>query len=194
MTMVEKEDFPIKTDEEAKAQSKADLILHPVRFRILMTVSARRLTPQQIGAELSDVSQASLYRHINSLTEAGILQVVEETTSRGTVEKLLTLPVQVADLSADDMAAVSLEDQMRYFTNFCALLMGKGRAYFERKAKSGKSGGNYSFEALYLTDAEFEHLTAVLKGLEALASSNRPAPDRRRRILFTAVIPDDIEP
>src|SRR5947209_6285752 len=117
--MVEKEDVTIKTEgEESAAQSKADLVLHPVRFRILMTVSARRLTPQQIGAELSDVPQASLYRHINSLTEAGILQMVEETTSRGTVEKLLMLPVQAADLSVDDMAAVSLEDQMRYFTNF----------------------------------------------------------------------------
>src|ERR1051326_4984448 len=170
--MIEKEEITIKTDgDENAAQSKADLVLHPVRFRILMSLSARRLTPQQIGAELSDVPQASLYRHLNSLTEAGILQVVEETTSRGTVEKLLMLPVQAADLSADDMAAVSLDDQMRYFTNFCALLMGKGRAYFERKARGVKSGGNYSFEALYLTDAEFENLTAVLKGVEGLGSS-----------------------
>src|SRR4029079_8952107 len=101
-----------------------------------------------------------------------ILQIVEEATSRGTVEKLVTLPVQAADLSADDMAAVSAEDQMRYFNNFCALLMGKGRAYFDRKARGGRAGGNYSFEALYLTDAEFHHLTAVLTGLEATGFSN----------------------
>lgn len=193
--MAQKEEFSIKSEgEESLALSKADLVLHPVRFRILMTLSARHMTPQQIGAELSDVSQASLYRHLSILTEAGILQTVEETTGRGTVEKFLTLPVQAADLTADDMAIVSPEDQMRYFTNFCALLMGKGRAYFERKARGGKAGGNYSLEALYLTDEEFDHLTAVLKGLEALASSNQPAPGRRRRVLFTAVIPDDIEP
>ena len=193
--MLDKEEAPGRNEgDESAGESKADLVLHPVRFRILMAVSARRLTPQQIGAELPDVSQPSLYRHIALLTRAGILQTVEETTNRGTIEKLLTLPVQAADLSADDMAVVSPEDQMRYFTNFCALLMGKGRAYFEHKAKGGRAGGNYSFEALYLTDAEFDHLTAVLKGLEALTASNPPSAERRRRILFTAVIPDDIEP
>ena len=151
------------------------MVLHPVRFQILTLVSGRMMSAQSISAALPDVPQASMYRHINKLVEAGVLECVEGGGSRASGERLYTIPTpEAATLSVEETASVSLEDNIQYFTNFCALLMSKGRGFIERKARDGTSGGAYSFEALYLSDSEYEHLLAGLQGLEGLALSNRP--------------------
>jgi DNA-binding transcriptional ArsR family regulator len=175
--------------------TRADVVLHPIRFQILTLVSGRRMSAQKISAALPEVPLASIYRHINKLVEAGVLESIDGTGSRASVERVYSIPTpEAATLSVEDTASVSLEDNLQYFTNFCTLLMSKGRGFIERKAQDGVSGGAYSFEALYLTDSEYEHLMSGLQALEGLALSNRPAPGRRRRLLFTALIPDEEDP
>src|SRR5687767_2199950 len=52
--------------------SRADLLAHPVRLRIIMALAGEQLTPQQIAAVLADVPPATLYRQINRLAEGGV--------------------------------------------------------------------------------------------------------------------------
>jgi hypothetical protein len=48
-----------------KKESKAELMLQPVRFRILQCLlSGRQRTAQEIGLELVDVPPATLYRFV----------------------------------------------------------------------------------------------------------------------------------
>ena len=180
----------VKQPKEENVAAKADIVLHPIRFRILMIASGRRVSAQQIISALPDVPQASAYRHIARLVEAGILQAVEEMTPRGSVEKTYTLPEQAADLSREDMAPVSYEDHMRYFTAFVTLMMSQFRACLDRKDRGGKDGGNYWSEAVCLTDAEYEHFVTALRAIQGLAAAYKPSPERRRRLLFTAIMPD----
>ncbi len=59
--------------------SKAEVILHPTRLRLIQAFGAgRRLTAQQLAALVPDIPHASLYRHLHLLTHAGILAVVAE--------------------------------------------------------------------------------------------------------------------
>jgi DNA-binding transcriptional ArsR family regulator len=180
----------VKEARGESATAKADIVLHPIRFRILMIASGRRVSAQQIIAALPDVPQASAYRHIARLVEAGILQALEEVTTRGTVEKTYSLPDQAADLSREEMAPVSHDDHMRYFTAFVTLMMSQFRAYLDRKEQGGKDKGHYWSEAFYLTDVEYEHFFQALKSIEGLVTAHKPGPDRRRRLLFSAIIPD----
>jgi DNA-binding transcriptional ArsR family regulator len=180
----------VKEVKEEKTPAKADIVLHPIRFRILMIASGRKVTTQQILSALHDVPKATAYRHIARLVDAGILQAVEEVTARGGVEKTFTLPDQAADLSREEMAPVSSEDHMRYFTAFATLMLSQFRAYLDRKDRGGRDGGWYWSEAVCLTDAEYEHFVTALKAIEGLAVSHPPSPERRRRLLFTAIIPD----
>jgi DNA-binding transcriptional ArsR family regulator len=174
--------------------NRADAVLHPVRFRIITLVTGRRMSTQKISAALPDVPQASVYRHISRLVEAGVLTCKEEPGSRGQLERLFTVPSpEAATLTVEDTAAVSLESNLQYFTSYCTLLMSKGRDFLIRKARDGVSGASYAVEALYLSDAEFDHLLAGLQALESLAQSYKPAPGRRRRLLFTALIPEEDE-
>ena len=50
----------------------SELVLHPLRMGIIMAIAGRQMTTQQLAAVLGDVPQATLYRHINRLSEGGV--------------------------------------------------------------------------------------------------------------------------
>jgi hypothetical protein len=96
--------------------SNVELILHPVRMRVLVALSGRRLTPRQIGQVLPDIAPATLYRHINALVHGGILTVVEERQTRSATEKVYAIVEQAARLTGDDVRMAGKDDHLRYFT------------------------------------------------------------------------------
>src|ERR1700689_4133268 len=78
--------------------ASADLLLHPVRLRIVKAfLGDRALTTAQLAAELDDVPAGSLYRHIALLTKAGVLQVVAERRVRGAVERTYAMRLLARD-------------------------------------------------------------------------------------------------
>src|SRR5437868_1029394 len=99
-------------------ETRADVIFHPVRIRILQALfGGRTLTAQQLVEALDGPSIATLYRHLNRLVQAGILAVVEERPIRGTQEKVYALAHdQAATFTADEVRQISREDRMRHFT------------------------------------------------------------------------------
>jgi DNA-binding transcriptional ArsR family regulator len=89
----------------------ADLILHPVRLRIVRAfLGGRSLTTSALAAELADVPAASLYRHVARLVDAGVLEVVAERRVRGTIERTFVLHVAAANIGASDLAVMWLTD------------------------------------------------------------------------------------
>ena len=104
-------------------QSTVNLVLHPIRMRILMALAGREMTAGQLGLILTDVPQATLYRHIKRLVDNGVLIVVHETPIRGTVEKVYTLDAGHANLNPDELAQLDADDHMRIFVGFVASLM-----------------------------------------------------------------------
>jgi hypothetical protein len=69
------------------AQTKSDLLLHPVRMRLVTELAGRQMTPGQLAAALPDVPQATLYRQINRLLEGGVFEVVAEQVVNGATER-----------------------------------------------------------------------------------------------------------
>ncbi len=150
-----------------------------------------RLTAPQINEALPDVARSSLYRHLSMLVSAEAVRVIEVPNARGGIERLYTLPEKEVVLEGEDLARARPEDLVRYFTNFVGSLMGHGRTFFGQADPNSRKGGQYSADALYLTDDEYEHLDDVLEGLTALLKSNQPAPGRRRRMFYTAILPSE---
>lgn len=170
--------------------SKPDLILHPIRLRIILALArGRPLTAQELGAALLDVPQATLYRHLNRLHKAGVLSVVEERPVRGAVERVYALREESVDLSPD-LANASREDHMRYFTTFVASLLGEFARYLQRDTIDLLADGvGYRQVALNLSDEELVQMAAALNAVLLPLLSNPPAPGRRRRILTTILMP-----
>lgn len=175
---------------DLRQESTADLVLHPVRMRLIQLLSGNRLTPQEMVERLGDVPPATLYRHLAKLTAGGVVAVAEERPVRGAVEKVYTLPSAEVDVTRDLMGA-SREEQMRWFTTFVATLLGNyGRYLAQPSYDLAKDGVGYRQWAFFLSDAEYQ---AFLEGLRALiqkAMANHPAPDRHRRLITTMFMPD----
>lgn len=173
------------------SESKAELILHPIRLRIIQTlIGGVERTAQQIGELLPDVAQATLYRHINKLAAAGLLVVVAERQARGAIEKVYALSEQAANLSPEEIARLSADDHMRYFTTFVATLLQDFARYLQTDRIDLRADGvGYRQVALYLDDQEFLELAAAVNAAILPALANQPAPGRHRRLFSTIVMP-----
>ena len=96
----------------------SEVITHPVRLRIIQQVGGRRLTTAQLREALPEVTQATLYRHVGALLEAGFLAVVDERRVRGAVERTLALGDQMAHVDRDGLRAMDAAQLRAAFLAF----------------------------------------------------------------------------
>jgi len=72
--------------------SITDIILNPVRMRIIQTLAARQnMTATEICEKINDVPRTTLYRHIKILLDNNILTVISEQKIRGSLERTLAI-------------------------------------------------------------------------------------------------------
>jgi DNA-binding MarR family transcriptional regulator len=76
------ETFVITTLEQAR------LLADEFKLRVLLAFAEQPATVKQVADELGE-KQTRLYRHVDALLEAGLLNVIEEKQKRGTVERTL---------------------------------------------------------------------------------------------------------
>jgi predicted ArsR family transcriptional regulator len=174
-------------------ESKADLILHPIRMQVIQALmTAGRLTPQQIAERLQTVPQATLYRHLNKLAAAGLITVAAERPNRGTVEKVYALAEAANPALLDGEKATPAEHQ-RYFLSFIAKLLGDFGQYIgQEQARPMQDGLTYRQAHLQLSDQEYAAFVTKLAAVITEVLPNEPAPGRRLRILSTLIIPEPI--
>ena len=176
------------------ATSRANLIVHPVRVRLLATLARRQLTARQLSELLPDVPQATLYHHLGMLTRAGLLRVVSERQVRGAVEKLYTIAEDNVSLSPADLANASRDDHLHYFTVFVANLLGDFAHYLQQDAPIDllADGAGYRETPFYLSDDEFAQAVTAFNQALLPFYSKQPGPHRRRRLFAMITIPDDV--
>ena len=165
--------------------SKIELILHPIRMRILMALARQPLTPGQIATDLTDVPLTSLYRHLNALTQAGMLMIVEERPVRGTVEKVYQLVEGAGRLSPEELNALTNEDHLRYFMVFISSILQDFSQVLEKHQDTTLSPQDvfYSKVSLLLTEAERETLSEQVRAL-LLPYLGRTDDEHRKRYIF----------
>lgn len=171
--------------------TKADLILHPLRMRIIMAIAGKQMTAQKLAAALPDIAQATLYRHINKLAKGGVLAVVEERPVRGTLEKIYSLSEGGSFLNPEDIAGFSKDDHMRLFTSFIAVLLGEFSQYLNSKDDTDfvADGVGYTKLMFYLSDEELLTIGQKMREVLGPLLENPPAPERKRRVFTTIVLP-----
>src|ERR1700729_345968 len=135
--------------------ASADLLLHPVRLRIIKAfLGDRALTTAQLAAELDDVPAGSLYRHVALLTRAGLLHVVAEHRIRGAVERTYALGLAAARVQPGEAATMTPDEHSRAFMAYVAGLLADFDRYLAAGTPDlGRDGAGYTVAGLYLTDA-----------------------------------------
>jgi hypothetical protein len=172
-------------------KAKENLILHPVRLRIILASAGRQVTVRQLANELPDIPQASLYRNINILASAGILNVVQERRVHNTLEKTYALPEQGLLLTMEDLINAQPEDYIRLFTQYLGLLLGYYVRYIQKgNVDFARDSLVFQMSPVYLSQAEIQKLGQALNDTFLPFVKNEPSLERQRFILGLMSLPD----
>jgi hypothetical protein len=166
-------------------------LLHPVRLRIVQAfLGDRALTTAQLAAELGDIPAGSLYRHVAMLTKAGVLHVVAERRVRAVVERTYMLRTLAAQIQPDEVAAMTPEQHLQAFVAYVAGMLTDAERYLTTGTPDpARDGASYRMAALWLSDAELADLVRDLRTVFQPRLANTPGNGRRRRMLYTVLLP-----
>jgi len=149
------------------------------------------MTAQQLQERIGDVPQATLYRHLRKMVEAGVLLIVDEIPNRGTLEKVYMLPAKAASVTAEDLEQATPDDHLTYFMNYLANLIGEYGRYIQRSGVDlVKDGVSYRQYSVYLSEEENLELLYKLRDILIEAMNNEPDGNRRRRLLSIIDFPE----
>lgn len=121
-----------------------------------------------------------------------MLEVVAETPVNGALERTYQVVRGEDRLTASDLARLSLEEHLRYFSVFAATLIDDFAEYVRRADPSqlADDGMSYNRAVIYLSDAERAALHSALINLISQYISLPPSPERKRFTLASVIIPE----
>jgi DNA-binding transcriptional ArsR family regulator len=165
-------------------------LAHPERMRAFSALHRRPMTRLELQAELSDVASTTLFRHLNRLVDAGLVQVVGERRGGSNRERIYeSLPF---DLTSEEAGRLTGDDYVALVTALAGDLV----AAVQRAARSvaGLAGrSTFGVQTFYATDVE--HRRIVKRFDEFLAELDRdfgPAGKRTPRTLSYGMCPREV--
>lgn len=166
-------------------------ITNPVKCRLLLEIHSRgKATAKQLADMYHDIPQATLYRHLKKMWSDGILQVVEETQVRGTIERTYALAFDISDNMETMLEKNSGELYMQYFMQYIFGFAKQFQEYCQSPdihIKEDMTG--FSLSPLYLSDEELTSLIAGISQIINTVKDNKPGPDRKLRTIGVIVSP-----
>ncbi|MFE1765341.1 helix-turn-helix domain-containing protein [Streptomyces angustmyceticus] len=173
-----------------------DLLLHPVRLRIVHAMSGgRTLTTSQLCALLPDASKATVYRHVSLLADGGLLEIEDEQRVRGAVERRYRLRPERAVIDADTAASVSLEDHRRVFAVAMATLLAEFNTYLDRPGTDPAADlVGYRQHAMWLSRDELTAMVDEMRDVLVRRIANKPSPERNRYLISPILFPAEEPP
>lgn len=160
---------------------KVELIIHPVRLRILQALSTGPQTTREIAAQLPSVPQSTLYRHLKLLLEGELIGVCETRLVQGIQEKVYELR-QPPHLDAEELKGRSAVEHMDYFTTFVLTLL---QSFDDFVSGSGSLDAaeipfGYSTVDFWASDEELVQLQKQINETLAPLLRNPTSTNRRR--------------
>ncbi len=167
----------------------ADLVLHPVRMKIIQQLGGRNMTTTQLRAALPEVKQATLYRHVAAMLDADLLAVVDERQVRGGVERTLALGRRMAHVGPDELEAMDAAQLRSGFAMFLGGLSNDFDDALEDGRTDTRSFLGFGRAPLHLDTQDLEKLQSDL--MELLAPYRERRTEGQRRVsLATILVPD----
>ncbi|WP_173916782.1 helix-turn-helix domain-containing protein [Halobacillus sp. Marseille-Q1614] len=171
-------------------KSKADLIMHPVRMRIIQCLAKDSATVYELLEMIEDVPQATLYRHLNELKKGKVIKVDTERKVRGTVERTYMLEKDGAWITADEAVQMSNDEHLQMFMTFFVNLLRETENYFDGEVDLTKDIYGFSQVDLHLTSDEWTEMRQDIKTLMIKYGSKKKRENTRRVTMAQVFIPE----
>ncbi|MDN5683531.1 helix-turn-helix domain-containing protein [Corynebacterium glyciniphilum] len=168
-------------------------LLHPVRLRIVQVLrDGEAFTTHQIRELLPDIPIATLYRHIATLVDAGVVEIADERPVRGTSEKIYRIAPTLANPTAEDLRALTPDELLTVFTVFTSGTIRDMDAYLHAGSPELVDDRvNFAQADFWASDEELDDfLGSVTEALLRLRQ-NTQRDGRRPRRLTTILMPRD---
>lgn len=173
-----------------------ELLLHPVRLRIIHALSGGRLrTAGELCDRMPDVPRTSVYRHLGLLTEGGMLEIGEERRVRGAVERHYRLRPDRPIVSPEAGGVMSTDDHRQGFAAAMAVLIAEFNAYLDRAdADPVADSVGYRQGTLWLSPEELDAMLSGFRDVVAPLAANGPGPGRRPYLMSPILFPGEEPP
>lgn len=150
--------------------NKADILMHPVRMKMVQILFRHKeegLTPLEMVKMLDDVPQATLYRHLQKLTDANIIRILKEKKVRAVSEKYYVINEEELMFNQAEWGRHTREEKMNYFAFYQILLKSRYEDYLIRKENSADVAdkATFSIAELQLDDETFDQFQKDLQAL-----------------------------
>ncbi|MGN4125898.1 helix-turn-helix domain-containing protein [Lysinibacillus sphaericus] len=151
-------------------RNKAEILMHPVRMKILQALMQNKedgLSTLEMNKVIKDVPQATLYRHIQILTDESIIKVVKERKVRSVVEKFYALNEDAARLNHEDWQHLSQEQKLNYISYYQLVLLTQYQHYLSSIAEAElvEDTATFSLVDLTLSNEQFHLFQQDLNNL-----------------------------
>ena len=152
----------------------AKTVMNPARLRILeYFILHESATVAEMRCELSDIPQASLYRHMSTLVSDGWLIIESEEKKRGATERRYRLKPSVGEGGK--------ADYMQVFDVLLSLLATFKNYFADRNADPVRDMLCVGTSALLLSDEEYTEFLDSLSGLVVKYMGYAPDDGRKQR-------------
>lgn len=172
-------------------EDQGNVMLHPVRLRILTELSHSKATSKQLLERLPDIPQATLYRHLKRLLDAEFIYIAQQHTVNGALEKTYAVK-ESQSVSEEQQKSITGTSHIKLFSLFMGAMLDTLKRYV--KGRSGKQiieeGLSYNRLTLYLSNQERKNLQHEMRELIARYHLPNEATRRKYSIAIT-VIPDE---
>jgi DNA-binding transcriptional ArsR family regulator len=164
---------------------RIDLLIHPVRLRIIQALGQERLTTRELAERLPEVPVSSLYRHLQLLRRGDVLDVVETRLVNGIEEKVYAVTGRT-HLTQEEMAELSAEEHVKYFATYLLTVLQNFAAYVagaeERDGTVNLAADHagYTEVTFYADEAELHAFQTAMNKAVLPLIKNEAGPERRR--------------
>lgn len=175
-------------------RNRLELVLHPVRLRLILELAKGECTVDDLHAAIPQVSRPTLYRHLKRLEAGGLVRVVGQRAVRGTVEKSYALVPEHLTLDQATIARLSREEHLEFFVTFLSSLLGDYARYLAARTTPDLQADGVGFHqhVFFLNEAEFQEFVRALNQALLPFTQNQPAPGRIPRLFATILMPLEI--
>lgn len=162
----------------------------PIDSRILMEITERKTaTAKQLAKALTDIPQATLYRHLGKMVKNGVLRIAEERPVRAVVEKVYAINMD----TTQDIPCLLKENRgdvyLSLFAQFSAALMREFADYAARDdINILKDGSGFSTGPIAVNLEELEALMIKIGKLIAPYRTQEQAAKPGRKLHSLAIV------
>ncbi|MEW9677653.1 helix-turn-helix domain-containing protein [Lentibacillus sp. L22] len=166
------------------------LFKNQIRFKIALELIDKEggLSIMQLNDLLEDVPQATLYRHMNSMYEDGLVKVVNTRKTRSGEEKFYAINTETYKIDEEEWNQASYDEKVNFVTFYFMYILQSYKSYHEI-IKEKKDQSTFSIAKLHLDESKFEDFQSELNALFNKYYDEKQNDNSKERTISLVIIP-----